>query len=330
LDSTPAVAAQAAEAKRASRSHARMHWLMLVATFCWAGNMVALKDAMEGFSALALALLRVAGAAIIYLALFLFGRRPFPWRITARAWPTLVLLAMAGVTFNQLFFIGGLARSSVAHAGLIVALGPIMVLVLSCLMRLEALTVNKFLGMLISFGGVAVLTTGKAGRLNGGHVVGDLILLAASAVFAYYTILVKEVVDRYDALTLNTLAYAIGLPLLLPFTTRALLEVRWQMVPLHSWWGLGFAILLGSVVPYLIFAVVMSELTAARVAAFAYIQPIIATGLGIWLLHERLTAKVVVGGILILAGVYLTEWERGEERAAAQSGERKLGVGSRQ
>ena len=292
--------------------------------------MVALKDALAGFSPLALALLRVTGAALVYGVLFFLLRRRLPRRLTARAWWVLALVAMSGVTFNQLFFVGGLARSSVAHAGLIVALGPIMVLVLSCLMRLEALTIPKFVGMLIAFAGVAVLTVGKAGRLNGGHLAGDLILLAGSAVFAYYTILVKEVADQYDALTLNALAYAIGLVILLPFTAHALPDVQWQRVPLYSWWGLGFAVFLGSVVPYLIFALVMSELTAARVAAFAYIQPIIATGLGIWLLHERLTVKVIVGGILILAGVYLTERERGEEQSPAQISERELGVGNRE
>jgi drug/metabolite transporter (DMT)-like permease len=314
LHKASTLAAPTLEARRSSR-HSQMHGLMLVATFCWAGNMVALKDALAGFNPLALALLRVAGAAIVYLTLFLLIRRKLPRRLTAREWWVLSLVAMSGVTFNQLFFVGGIARSTVAHAGLIVALGPIMVLVLSCLMRLEALTIPKFVGMLISFAGVAVLTIGKAGRLNGGHLVGDLILLAGSAVFAYYTILVKEVADRYDPLTLNALAYAIGVILILPFTVGSLADVQWQRVPLYSWWGVGFAILLGSVVPYLVFAYVMSELTAARVAAFAYIQPVIATGLGIWLLREHLTVKVVVGGILILAGVYLTERERGEERA---------------
>jgi drug/metabolite transporter (DMT)-like permease len=61
--------------------------------------------------------------------------------------------------------------------------------------------------------------------------------------------------------------------------------------------------------------VAMTELTAARVAAFAYIQPVIATALGIWLLHETLTVKIVLGGVLIIAGVYITERERGEEAA---------------
>jgi drug/metabolite transporter (DMT)-like permease len=290
-----------------------MHWLMFIATFCWAANIVAVKQGLTGFTPLALTQLRVAGAALLFAAIYLFRHGGRRLRLTRREWGFMALVAMSGVTFNQLFFIGGVARSSVAHAGLIVALGPVMVLVLSCVLRLEALTIPKFVGMLVSFAGVAVLTIGKGARGNGSYWKGDLILLAGSAVFAYYTILVKEATDRYDAVTLNGLTYVIGLIVLTPLAAQSVLEVRWEAISSAAWWGLGYAIVFGSVVPYLIFAVVMTELTAARVAAFAYIQPVIATGLGIWLLHEALTLKIVLGGVLIIAGVYITERERGEE-----------------
>jgi len=294
---------------------------MFVATFCWAANIVAVKEGLTGFSPSALTQLRVAGAALVFAAIYFFRHGRPRLRLTRREWGFMALVAMSGVTFNQLFFIDGVARSSVAHAGLIVALGPVMVLVLSCLLRLEALTVPKFVGMLISFGGVAVLTFGKGARGNGSYWKGDLILLAGSAVFAYYTILVKEAADRYDAVTLNGIAYVLGLILLIPFAGQSLFDVQWESVPSAAWWGVSYAIVFGSVVPYTIFAVVMTELTAARVAAFAYIQPVIATGLGIWLLHETLTLKILLGGILIIAGVYITERERGEEEAELVPGE---------
>jgi drug/metabolite transporter (DMT)-like permease len=301
--------------RRPAHSHRLMHGLMFVATFCWAANIVAVKEGLTGFSASALTQLRVAGAAVLFASIYFFHHGRPRFRLTRREWGFMALVAMSGVTFNQLFFIGGVARSSVAHAGLIVALGPVMVLVLSCLLRLEALTVPKFVGMLISFAGVAILTFAKGAHGNGSYWKGDLILLAGSAVFAYYTILVKEAADRYDAVTLNGIAYVLGLMLLIPFAGPSLLDVQWKSIPFAGWWGLGFAVVFGSVVPYLIFAVVMTELTAARVAAFAYLQPVIATGLGIWLLQETLTLKIILGGILIIAGVYITERERGEEAA---------------
>jgi drug/metabolite transporter (DMT)-like permease len=87
---------------------------------------------------------------------------------------------------------------------------------------------------------------------------------------------------------------------------------RWSALTFEAWWGLAFLIIFGTVVSYLLFAYVMTELAASRVAAFNYLQPVIASGLGIWLLSERLTSKVLLGGMIILAGVYLTERERGE------------------
>jgi drug/metabolite transporter (DMT)-like permease len=188
-----------------------------------------------------------------------------------------------------------------------------MVLVLACLMHLEALTVLKIVGMIISFAGVGFLTLGKAGQGNGATLKGDLILLAGTAVFAYYTVLVKEVAAQFDALTFNMLIFGLGAVLMAPFTLRDVLRTQWSILPSIAWWGLAFMVFFGSVTAYLIFAYALTELTAARVAAFSYLQPVIATALGIWLLRESLTRSVLVGGVLILFGVYLAEREKGED-----------------
>lgn len=291
----------------------RLHLVMLLVTVCWASNIIAGKQALTGFSSLALAQLRVLGTAVVFaICFFATGSvRRLKWPI--RKWPLIVAAALTGVTLNQFFFIGGLARSTVAHTGLIVALGPVMVLAIAVLVRLEVLTTWKIAGMLVSFIGVGILTADKATRGNGKLWAGDLILLAGAAVFAVYTILMKEVADQYDALTLNTLMFVLGATLMVPFCARAVAGTPWAGLRLEAWWGLGFMILGGSAAPYLLFTYALTGLTASRVAAFNYLQPVIASSLGIWVLSEKLTSKVLVGGVLILAGVYLTERERGEE-----------------
>jgi len=61
------------------------------------------------------------------------------------------------------------------------------------------------------------------------------------------------------------------------------------------------------VLAYLLFAFALTELTPSRVAAFNYLQPLIAIGLGVWMLDEKITSGLVAGGALILMGLYLTE-----------------------
>jgi len=291
------------------RRRALMLLLMLIATFCWATNIIAGKEALRGFGALALAQIRVWGASVIYVALFLAWPRRPSLRRSRRGWAFLGLVALFGITLNQLFFIGGLARTSAAHTALIVALGPVMVLVLSRLLGMEALTLLKSVGILVSFCGVAVLTTGKGGRGNGAHWQGDLLALAGSAVFAYFTILVKEATVQSDALTLNTIVFSLGSVLMLPFTVRQLLAVRWSAIPPLAWWGLAYMVVMGSVLAYLLFALALAELSPSRVAAFNYLQPLIAITLGVWMLGEKVTSGLIAGGALILVGLYLTERE---------------------
>jgi drug/metabolite transporter (DMT)-like permease len=192
------------------------------------------------------------------------------------------------------------------------------VLVIAVVIRLETLTAWKFAGMLIAFAGVGILTADKAGQ-GGDHWIGDLILLASTMVFAIYWILMKEVANDFDALSLSTLTFGLGAIMMLPFCAHAVVATNWAAISPVAWWGLAFMVAFGSVISYLLFAYVMTKLAASRAAAFNYLQPVIASGLGIWLLSERLTSKVLIGGGVILAGVYLTERERGEEKVPVDS-----------
>ena len=114
--------------------------------------------------------------------------------------------------------------------------------------------------MIIAFAGVGILTADKAGQGSAGHWVGDLILLVSTLVFAIYTILVKEVANQFDALTLNTLIFVLGAIMMLPFCAHAVVVTNWAALSLEAWWGLAFMVVFGSVISYLLFAYVMTEL----------------------------------------------------------------------
>jgi drug/metabolite transporter (DMT)-like permease len=298
-----------------------MHLLMLIVVTCWSANIVAGKEAVAAFGTVALAQFRTLGAAFLFAILFFAWPKRSALRLGKREWVFFIVMALSGVTLNQLLFIGGIARTSVAHTGLIVALGPVMVLMLACLMRLEELTGLKLAGMGIAFAGVGLLTLARGHEANGSLWAGDLVQLAATAVFAYYTILMKEVADRFDALTLNALTFGLGALMMLPFSLPHLSALNWSHINRSAAWSLAFMIVPGTILPYLLYAYALTGLTASRVAAFNYLQPVIAIVLGMWMLAERISLNMLAAGALILLGVYFTEREPVEgERFASGVG----------
>jgi drug/metabolite transporter (DMT)-like permease len=306
------IAAEPGRAKpKAIRHTSAANALMLVTTSCWASNIVAGKEALRGFDALALAQLRMAGAAILYIVLYLAWRGRPKLRLSKREWGMLSLMALTGITLNQVCFIGGLVRTSVTHTGLIQAIGPVIVLLLSASMGMEALTHRKLLGMTISFVGVALLLIERPEQGSGANWLGDIIVIAAGVFFAYYTILLKKYAHRFDPLTSNALVFALGALFLFPFCAHSIVRTRWNLIPPHAWWGLAYMVLFGSFVAYLIYAFALESLSASNVAAFAYLQPLMAALMGIWRLGEKVSLSAVIGGALILVGVYFTERERG-------------------
>lgn len=296
-----------------------MHVLMFFTTFFWAANIVAGKLVLRAMNDMSLAQLRATCGAILFVLAFFFWRGRPALKLTRREWKFLALTAFFGISVNQIFFVSGIDRTSAAHAGLIVALGPVMVLILACAMRREALTVLKTTGAIVALAGVGVLTAGKEAHSGGATLLGDALLFLGGLAFAYYTILMKEVADRYATLTLNALVFALGAIFLLPFSATSLVRVHWTSLPATAWWGIAFMVIFGTFAAYLFYAFALTELTASRVAAFAYLQPVMAAGLGMWFLHEAVTWRVILGGAMILVGVYLAERERGEEKLPAQS-----------
>lgn len=286
-------------------THVLAYGAMLSVTCLIAGNFLAGKYGLQGFAPSALAQLRVSAAALVLVGIFLSRGKHSRLPARFKEWLVLAALAFLGITVNQLCFMNGLARTSVLHAGLIGGLGPVVILGLSVLTAVETFTVLKVSGMLISLGGVILLVTQKAGSGAQPTLVGDAIVFGATAAFASYIVLEKRIVGRYDNLTLNAVIFGLGALLMLPFTVRSIVAVRWSDVPLRAWWGLGFMAFGGSVIAYVLYAFALSKLTASKVGAFSFLQPILVAVLAVLFANEHITVMESVGGVLVLVGMYL-------------------------
>jgi drug/metabolite transporter (DMT)-like permease len=277
-------------------------------TLFWSINYVAAKIALRSFPALLFSPLRTIIAATCLIPIYFWTERNLPHHATL--WtreeiPLLASLGVFGIALNQLLFVLGVQRTTVAHASLVVATTPIQVLLLARLRGQEHLSHRKLIGMATALFGVAALNFGPSGNSRGATILGDLLVLGASFTFALYTVAGKETSDRHGSVTVNTLGFVAGTVALTPLGWWQASGFVWSKVPVQAWLCLVYMAVCGSVISYLIYNYALAHAPASRVASFSYSQPFIATLIGFAVLREPITASVAIGGSLVLLGVYL-------------------------
>jgi drug/metabolite transporter (DMT)-like permease len=235
--------------------------------------------------------------------LFLW-RRPQEKPFARSDVPVLLSLGVLGMAANQVFFVFGMSRTSVAHSSLVIGLTPMLVLMLAAAVGQERLTGRKLAGMAIAIGGILALNASKAGPAT---PLGDLLIFGSGAAFAVFTVFGKKVAKRHTSLTVNTFAYAGGAFMLLPATLWYAPRFAFDRVPFEGWAAIVYMALFPSLVCYLIYYYALTHIPASRVSAFSYLQPLLATAAAALTLGERVTGNVIGGGLLVLTGVWLTE-----------------------
>ena len=217
----------------------------------------------------------------------------------------MVALGIFGIALNQVFFILGMARTTVAHASLIIATTPVQVLVMAWLRGQETLSGRKMLGMLTAFGGIAALNLAPGRVEHGATPLGDLLVFLAALTFALYTVAGRETAQLHGSITVNTLGFLAGALVLLPVGLWQGWQFDWTRATWGGWTSLVYMAACGSVLSYLIFNYALGQISASRVASFTYSQPLIATAISVLALGEPVTWGVVGGGVLVLSGVWL-------------------------
>lgn len=280
--------------------------LLGVMVVCWALNFIVSKVALRELPPVLVAGIRTATAGLLMLPIFAWQRSREPRNTPT--WdradlPMLLFLGLCGVALNQLFFVFGMSRTSVAHAAIMIAMTPIFVLLLAVARRQERLTVWRLLGLLICMGGVIVLQAAPSKGNATPTLLGDLLILGASITFALFTVLGKEFTRRCGSITVNTVAYVGGGLMLLPLTTWGLLHGPPGAVSMTAWASVLYMAVFPSVVCYLIYYYALAHIPASRVSSLSYLQPVLATTLAVPLLGEPVTAALGLGGLLVLTGL---------------------------
>ena len=254
-------------------------WVLIaVMVLAWSGNFIIAKFTLRELPPFALLFLRVLFSNGLLLPLYLASRQHRRQPLERGDWKWFALLGLFGIALNQTGFTVGLHHTTVSHSSLIISLSPLLVLILASRMQLERFTRQKLAGMALSFAGVGVLTLEHGAGTRNPTFLGDLLT---------------------------------GMVVVAPLAGWELFEVNWAAVTWRGWLGVAYMAAMASVAAYMIFYYALSKISASRVIAFSYLQPVLATILAILFLGERITPYLLVGGALVLVGVALAERGRG-------------------
>lgn len=248
-------------------------------------------------------LLRVFGATALFWAVSFLGPKE---KIQTKDFPRIIAAAFFGVALNMLTFFKGLSFTSPISGAVIMVTTPIIVMILSAILIREKIKFRKIFGILLGLIGTGFLILyGKSIGNASNASLGNLLVFINAVSYAIYLIVVKKLMDKYNAFTFVKWIYTFGLLMVLPFGWNEYQEIQWAIIPIHILWEIGFVVVFTTFLTYLFNLVSMRELKPTTVAVFIYLQPLFATVFAISLGKDELTWVKIISAVLIFVGVFL-------------------------
>ncbi len=226
----------------------------------------------------------------------------------------IAVFSFFGVSFNQVLFTEGLARTTPAHSALIITLIPISTFLFAVAMRRETTTLRKSLGIATAFTGILILLRVESFSLEDQWVLGDIFTLSNACSFGFFLVISRNLARRYKPLTLTAWTMAWGAVGVALYGWKGVIAVDPSTVaPLVAWTGL-WIILFPTVIAYLLNFYALAQVESSTVALFIYIQPLLATLLSVGMGQENLTPRFLVSALFVFTGVFLVARGKGSLR----------------
>lgn len=262
------------------------------------------KDVMPQYiDAYGFILLRVSGAMLLFWLSWLFMPKE---KIALNDFPRIIAAAFFGVAFNMLTFFKGLSLTSPISASVIMVTTPMIVLILSAIILKERMRKRMVAGIILGLTGTAFLILyGKSIGSATNASIGNILVLINAISYGFYLIIVKKLMDKYNAFTFVKWIYLFGFLMVLPFGWSQFEAANWALVPTLIYWKIGFVVVISTFITYLLNLLTMKELKPTTVAVFIYLQPVFATVFAISLSKDELNLVKILSAVLIFVGVYL-------------------------
>ena len=286
------------------------HFVAFLTVAIWGSTFVFTKILLQhGLSPAQIFTLRFIIAYVLMVAGCLVIRR---FKLFADSWRDEALMVLLGITGGSLYFLtenASMLYTTATNSSLIVCTCPLfaMLLVAVVYRHTEHITKLQAIGSLIACLGMAVVV------LNGHFVLhlsplGDMLAFGACLCWAVYSLLMKSALQRYDTLFITRKVFIYGLITIIPyyFVVPGFPSMEVILQP-EVLWNLLFLSVVASMLCFVIWNWVIGKLGAIVATNWVYFNPITTILFAWWLLHEQITLWFLLGSLLIIIGMMLSD-----------------------
>ena len=287
-----------------TRTELRCHLALILAMILWGSSFVALKLALLELPAMQVIFLRMVIGSGGFLLIWPRLRRGFPYQ--QGDW--LYLLGMA--LFEPcIYFVlegNGLRFTSAGQAGMITAMLPLMVAIAAWFFIDERTSLRQWLGFAIAVAGVIGMTMAGESNLQAPRpLLGNILQFLAMVSAVGYTLLAKQLIKRYSAISLTAFQCFVGVIFFLPLAALSGRPSEISGLTIALLFYLGLAITLGT---YGLYNYSLGHLRASVAAGYTNLLPVFALLFAVLLLGERLSLGQWSAIGVIFAGVVLSQY----------------------
>src|SRR5437588_1101315 len=230
------------------RTRPTFSWFLLImANVLWAASYVVSKFVLFETSVTIMLALRMGISALILLP-FLIARRK-DLNLTRQAIPQLLILALIGFVINKLLEFGGLALTTASDVALLITSESIFTAALSWALLGERFKRLTGFALLLGFIGVYLIVERSLvpNIPSGGglwRIIGDLLVVLALLVEAFYTVRGKALLVKYPPLMITSASIVVSMLFWAPVAGWEVLTTGWHPIGLVAWLSIGWMALM--------------------------------------------------------------------------------------
>jgi drug/metabolite transporter (DMT)-like permease len=281
----------------------------------WAASFIATKIALREIAPAAVVWLRF-GIGILVLAGFVTVRRQWV-RVPVRELRRFALLGLFGIAFHQWLQSTGLLTAQASTSAWIIATSPVFIALLGWLLLHEKLGLIHVGGMMIAAGGVLlVVTHGDLGMLASGRFgePGDILMLISSVTWALFSVYSRHGLRLHSPTLMIFFVMAFGWLFSCPLFVLRGSPAQIMHLSVNGWIAILFLGVFCSGVGYIYWYDALKIISVSRVGALLYLEPLIAAAVAAVILGEPVLLISIVGGGLILLGVWMVNKREAESQ----------------